>query len=327
MDRLGLSLADVLTVEPYADGWRPVAERIAARHGLGPENVVTTHACSMANHLVFAAFVEPGDDVLLESPVYEPLAKLVAYFGARAVALPRREENGWRLDPGDVRRALTTKTSLVVLSNLHNPTGAHEDDTALAEIAQAAANAGAHVLVDEVYLEFLCAAGVRSAARLAPNVVATSSMTKVYGLDALRFGWVLAEAAVAERIRRLNDLFSGDTAHPSARIAFHALASADALLDNANALLMPNIDIVDQFVRGNERLSWVKPRAGTCGLVRVAGIDRETLSETLHRDHGVAIVPGRFFDAPHHVRLAWSIETSDLREALTRIGAALAALS
>jgi aspartate/methionine/tyrosine aminotransferase len=316
MDRLGLSLADITHVDPYEDGWPPVMERIAARQGLTARSVVTTHACSLANHLAFAAFVEPGDDVLIETPVYEPLLRLADYFGARAIALPRVEQNGWHLDPADARRLMTPKTALVVLSNLHNPTGAHDGDDVLAEIAHAAAGVGAHVLVDEVYLEFLYPCGVRSAVHLAPNVVATGSMTKVFGLDALRFGWVLAEAGVAERIRRLNDLFDANTAHPSARIAFHALGMADQLIHDGNQLLARNLALVNDFVEADPALSWVCPQAGTVGLVRVAETNTTELAERLLTDYSIAVVPGHFFSAPGYIRLGWSLATDDLVAAL-----------
>ncbi len=326
VERLGLSIAEITDVGPYEDGWLPVMERVAARHDVPPESVVTTHACSMANHLGFAAFVEPGDDVVLETPVYEPLVRLVEYFGARRVPVPRREENAWRLDPDDLRRAITPKTTLVVLSNLQNPTGACDGDGTMVAAAAAADSVGAHVLVDEVYLEFLHAEGARTAARLASNIVATGSVTKAFGLDALRFGWVLAEPELAGRIRRLNDLFSASTAHPSARIAFHALARADEFLSASTALLRRNIETVDAFVRGHERLSWEKPDAGTCGLVRAGGVDIDALTDRLHGEHDVAIVPGRFFEAPDCFRVAWCLEGSELEAGLERIGDTLNAL-
>ncbi|HEX5133645.1 MAG TPA: aminotransferase class I/II-fold pyridoxal phosphate-dependent enzyme [Candidatus Krumholzibacteria bacterium] len=316
MARLGLTLADVIRVEPYEDGWLPVMERIAARHGLAASDVVTTHACSLANHLVFAAFVENGDDVVIETPVYEPLLRLADYFGARTVALPRHEANAWQLDPDEVRRAITPRTTLVVLSNLHNPTGAHDPDATLTAVAAAAANVGAHVLVDEVYLEFLYARGVRTAARLAPNVVTTASMTKVYGLDALRFGWVLAEAGIAERIRRLNDLFDGNTAHPSARIAYHALGMADPLIDEANELLARNLARVDEFIGSEPALSWARPEAGTVGLVRVTGPDASQLATHLLNQHSVAVVPGEFFGCPAYIRVGWCLPSAELTAAL-----------
>jgi hypothetical protein len=323
LERLGLALPDLLHRENAEDGWRPLLERIASRQGLTAAHVVTTHGCSMANHLAVAATVASGDDVLMETPVYEPLAKLAEYIGARVVAVARHVENGWRLDADHVRRALTAKTKLVVLSNLHNPTGALVDDSALSEIARIADRVGARVLVDEVYLDFVYSRGARTATRISANVLTTSSVTKVYGLDGLRLGWILAEPALAERIRRLNDLFSVNTAHPSERIALRALERADDLVAEANVLLSRNVELVDAFVRAHDDLSWVKPRAGTVGLVQVADVDVDALVDRLHAEFEVAVVPGRFFGARDHFRIALGLPTEDLRAALERVAQAL----
>ena len=323
LERLDLSLAYLLQSESSEDGWPPLIERIAARQGITAANVVITHACSMANHLALAATVEAGDDVLMEAPVYEPLRAVAEYLGARVVSFSRHAENRWHIDADEVRRALTPKTKLVVLSNLHNPTGAFDNDATLADVARVAARVGARVLVDEVYLDFLYALGVRTAVRLSPDLVATSSMTKVFGLDGLRLGWVLAEPALAERMRRLNDLFSNNTAHPSERIAARALERADALLAESNALLARNIELVDAFVHGHDDLSWAKPRAGTVGFVQVAGHDVDRLVDRLHAEYEVAVVPGRFFGAPDYFRIGMSLEAPLLREALERMGEAL----
>ncbi len=325
LERLGLSLGDLLDNQNAEDGWPPLMERIAARQGLSAAHVVTTHACSMANHLAFAATVEAGDDVVMETPVYEPLLRVAEYFRARVIPFSRHAENRWHVEPDDVARALTPKTKLVVLSNLHNPTGSFDDSTTLNDVLRAASQVGARVMVDEVYLEFLHARGVRSAACLSPNVLVTSSMTKAFGLDGLRLGWILAEPATAERIRRLNDLFSINTAHPSERIAARALAHADELLAESVALFARNIDLVDAFVRENDDLSWAKPRTGTVGFVQVARHDVDRLVDRLHAEFEVAVVPGRFFGAPEYFRISFSLETPLLREALGRIGEALRA--
>jgi len=321
---LSPSLDDLLTTDPHEDGWPPLVDRIAARYGVSAPEVVTTHGCSMANHLAYAALLEAGDDVLLEPPVYEPLVTLARYLGARPALVARRAENAWHLDPADVERALTPRTKLVVLSNLHNPTGAFDDEATIAQIARAAEKVRAHLLVDEVYLEFLRAQGVKTSAGLAPNVLATRSLTKAFGLDTLRIGWVVAEPALAERIRRLNDLFSVTTAHPSERLALRALERADEILARINASLALHIDVVDAFVRSQPRLSWARPRAGTVGLIRVHGMDVELLVENLHTAYEVAVVPGQFFGAPGHIRIAFGLGTDDLHRALDLIARALA---
>jgi aspartate/methionine/tyrosine aminotransferase len=263
----------------------------------------------------------------METPVYEPLVKLAKYFGATVDFFERRESNGWKTDPDDVKRALTMSTRLVVLSNLHNPSGGVDDDDTLRRIAADAQQLGAFVLVDEVYLDFLHAGGVRTAARLAPNILISNSMTKTFGLDALRMGWVIAEPGIAERARRLSDLYTNNFAHPSERIAWLALSRADSILDPTNALLARNIGVVDDFVSSHESLSWVRPRAGTCGMVRVTGVDVDELTERLERDYATGIVPGRFFNAPGYFRMAWGVDTDTLRAGLERLSAALSTRS
>lgn len=325
LERLDLSLADLLHNENAEDGWPPLMERIAVRQGVTAAHVVTTHGCSMANHLAMAATIEAGDDVVMETPVYEPMLRVAEYLGARVIPFARQVENRWRIDVDDIRRALTPKTKLVVLSNLHNPTGAFDGDVTLTEVARVAADAGARVLVDEVYLDLMHAHGVRTAARLSPAVLTTASMTKSFGIDGIRLGWALAEPVLAEQMRRLNDLFSVNTAHPSERIAARALDRAETLLAESNALLARNIEIVDAFVRSHDDLSWVRPSGGTVGFVQVADADVDALVDRLHADYDVAVVPGRFFGASDYFRIAVSVPMGDLQAGLERIGQALKA--
>lgn len=323
LQTLDVSPDFLLTTDVNEDGWPPLLEVIAARAELTPGHVALANACSGANHLAFGLFLEPGDHVAMETPVYEPLVKLARYFGATIDFFERHESNDWRIDPDDVKRALTKSTRLVVLSNLHNPTGGFDSDDTIHRVAADAQQLGAHVVVDEVYLEFLHAEGVRTAARIAPNILITNSVTKTYGLDALRLGWVLAEPGLSERARRLNDLYSNNIAHPSERIAWLALQRADEILSRVNAHLARHIGIVDDFVQSQPKLSWVRPRAGTCGMVRADGIDVDVLTERLASDHATGIVPGRFFCAPNYFRLAWGVDTDTLRAGLERLAKAL----
>jgi aspartate/methionine/tyrosine aminotransferase len=325
LERLDLSLADILRDEPNEDGWPPLMERVAARQGLTPAHVVITNACSMANHLAMAATLEAGDDVVMETPLYEPLLAVAEYLGARPLFVARHAENRWHIDPDEVRRALTPKTKLVVLSNLHNPTGAIDNEATILGVAGVASRVGARVLVDEVYLDFLYAGGTRTAARLSSDIVTTNSVTKTFGLDGLRLGWVLAEPTLAERMRRLNNLFSNNTAHPSERIAARALDRANSLLAESNAHLARNIELVDAFIHAHDNLSWAKPRAGTVGFVQAADTDVDRLVERLHAELEVAVVPGRFFRAPDYFRISFGLPADDMREALNRIGQALRA--
>src|SRR5206468_6212231 len=136
-------------------------------------------------------------------PTYELLLSLAHYLGAKVLSFPRRFEDGFAIDAKTVRKNLSRRTKLIVITNLHNPSSAPVDEKTLTSIGEMARKAGAHVLVDEVYREAIFDQPTRSAFHLGNHFVVTSSLTKAYGLSGLRCGWILAEPPLAERIWRL----------------------------------------------------------------------------------------------------------------------------
>src|ERR1700751_6457328 len=189
-------------------------EGLAKKAGVPADCVVHAQGTSMANHLAMAALVEPDDEVLIEEPAYEALLAVARYLGAKIRRFPRRLEDGFKLDPREVERAISPRTRLIVFTNLHNPTGVRTPDSTLKLVGDIARSLGAHVLVDEVYLEACFDSPGRSAFHLGSNFVATSSLTKAYGLSGLRCGWILAGPALAERMWRVNDFFGVVVCNP-----------------------------------------------------------------------------------------------------------------
>src|SRR5438552_8004005 len=146
---------ETLEINDSDDGYRhpPLQKAIAVHHGVNPDCVVESAGTSMANHLAMAAIIEPGDEVLIEHPAYGPILDVAYYLQANVRRFPRAEENGWAIDPKEVRRNITPKTRLVVITNLHNPTSALTSEAVLREMGDIARSIGALVLVDEVYLD------------------------------------------------------------------------------------------------------------------------------------------------------------------------------
>ena len=107
----------------------------------------------MANHLAMAATFEAGDEVLIERPTYELLVSTAQYLGAEVRYFDRRFEEGFRVSPDQVAKHISSRTRLIVLTNLHNPSGAYTDRETLLAVGEIARQNGARVLVDEVYLE------------------------------------------------------------------------------------------------------------------------------------------------------------------------------
>src|SRR5215470_6039054 len=137
------------------NGFWPLVEAIAARYGIAPDRVATAGGCSGANFLACAALLDAGDDVLIETPGYDPLAAAARMLGARVGVFERRFEEGYALDPERIAGLLGPRTRLIVLSNPHNPSGVLASDEALQALGRIAEKAGLAVLVDEVYQDLV----------------------------------------------------------------------------------------------------------------------------------------------------------------------------
>src|SRR5438132_10132057 len=178
---------ETLEINGYDDyAHPPLQQAIAAHYGVDPDCVVESAGTSMANHLAMAAIIEPGDEVLIEHPAYGPILDIAHYLEANVKRFRRPEENGWAIDSAEVRRCVTPKTRLIVITNLHNPTSVLTPESVLREIGDIARGVGALVLVDELYLGAVYENTPRTSFHLRPEFLVTSSLTKIYCVRRLR---------------------------------------------------------------------------------------------------------------------------------------------
>lgn len=305
------------------NGFPPLLDAIAARYGVRADRVATAIGTSGANFLVGLALIGRGQDVLVERPAYDPLLGIARALGARVVRFDRRFEDRFAIDPDVVRRALTPATRLIVVTQPHNPSGGLTPDDVLARIAADAARQGAYVLVDEVYLDAARGCGAPPAARLAENIISTNSLTKSYGLATLRCGWAIASPAVAELIRRARDVVDGTGSLPAERLSVLAFQQLERLAARAQAVLEPNVRALRGFIEHTPALQGFVEH-GTVAFPRLAsGADAEAFAAKLMREYQTAVVPGRFFEAPSHMRIGVGIAADDLQRGLHNLTAAL----
>jgi aspartate/methionine/tyrosine aminotransferase len=305
------------------NGYQPLLEAIAKRYGVRVSQVTTAQGTAGANFLACAALLAPGDDVLVELPGYDPLLGAPRLLGANIVRFARTFEDGWALDPSRVRAAITARTRLIIITSPHNPTGTLADVEALRAVGRLAEEHGAHVLVDEVYLD-ASGSDASVAATLGDAFITTSSLTKSYGLSGLRSGWVLSSEAVAERLRRARDVVDGTGPIVTERLSVLAFSHLDDLVARTRALLDTNTALVRAFLHARPELEFVYPAGGTVVFPRVRGVDNtDVLADRLLRERETAVVPGRFFDAPAHIRIGFGGATDALRGGLAAIAAAL----
>jgi aspartate/methionine/tyrosine aminotransferase len=323
LSELPVRLEDLEISGPSSYGYQPLQQALARKCGVPPECIVAAAGTSMANHLAMAATITQGDEVVIEAPTYELLTSTASYLGAEIKTFPRRFEDGFRIDPADVERSVSSRTRLIVLTNLHNPSGAVCDEDTLRRIGQVARRSGAMVLVDEVYLDAAFEAAPSSAIHLGEEFIVTSSLTKVYGLSGLRCGWILARPDLAARMWRLNDLFGVIPAHAAERLSVIALDNLDRISARTRALLDTNRLILREMLSSCPGLVGPGPEYGTVAFPRLRNGSVDALCEELRDKYETTVVPGSFFGMPRHFRIGIGGDTETLREGLARLGHAI----
>ncbi|MGZ5004968.1 MAG: pyridoxal phosphate-dependent aminotransferase [Chthoniobacterales bacterium] len=309
---------------PGAYGYAPLQERIARHEGVTPECIVAAAGTSMANHLAMAAVLEPGDEVLLEQPTYGLLLDVANYLGASIKRFQRQPESNFDIDLQEIADACSSKTKLIVLTNLHNPSGALIPEETLRAIGAIAQRGGAQVLLDEVYAEMIWD---RMRTQPGEEFIITNSLTKAYGLSGLRCGWIVASPQLARGMWRLNDLFGVNAAFPADQLSVSAFDHLEKFRERARLLLEANRPLIDAFLDSRRDLQCFRPSAGTVFFPRLLKGDTEALVRLLREKFETSVVPGKFFEMPQHFRIGIGGETAELQAGLERLGNALDELS
>ena len=223
----------------------------------------------------------------------------------------------------EVRRCVTPKTRLIVITNLHNPTSVLTPGSVLREIGDIARSVGALVLVDEVYLDAAYEGTPRTSFHLGPEFVVTSSLTKVYGVSGLRCGWILAQPDLAWKMRRLNDLYSATPVHPGELLSCRCVPASRSSSRKSAPHCGGRSQIAPRFSQTRIRRFCGRDGVGHHVIPAIGERKRRRFLNRLRFEFDTSVVPGRFFEMPDHFRIGMGVNTEMFAEGLNRIGCAL----
>lgn len=304
-------------------GYAPLIQAIAARHAVDPDCVVTAAGTSGANFLAFAALLDPGDEVLIEQPAYGLLLDALRCLGADIRRFARAHDAGYAVDPEAVRRAVTPRTRLIVLTNLHNPSSVLTGEDVLREVGEIARSVGARVLVDEVYLDAVYENTPRTSFHLGPQFVVTSSLTKVYGVSGVRCGWILAEPDLARAMWGLNDCMAATSVYPGELLSVAVFSRLDKVRERFRRIVQADRVVLNAFLDRNDKVHAVRTPWGTTSFMRLANGNADVILALLRLDWETSAVPGRFFESPACFRIGMGVNSDMFAEGLSRLERAL----
>ncbi len=273
----------------------------------------TYEHCSPDDVLVFAGAEEaifwsmqvlagPGDHVIVTAPNYQALETIPIITGAEVTGVLLDEASGWQLDLEQVRAALRPTTRVIAVNFPNNPTGALPDQAIWAELVQMCAEAGIHLVSDEVYrgLELDPARTLPQAADLDKQALSINVMSKSYGLPGLRVGWVVCrDHEVLKTLERHKHYTSICNAGPSEFLAAVALAAGDVIQARNRQVIAENLPHFDAFfARHADLFEWTHPDGGCVAFPRYLGPEgAETFCQQLVKEAGVLLLPASVYSS------------------------------
>lgn len=293
---------------------------------IAPENVVPTHGAAGANHHIFYSILEPGDHVVSIMPTYQQLYSIPESFGADVKLLHLKQENDYLPNLDELRELVTPGTKMICINNPNNPTGALMSTELLKEIVEIARSVQAYVMCDEVYRHLTQNDGwSESVVDLYEKGISVSSMSKVFSLAGLRLGWIathdmgVIKACMSHRDYDLISCGMFDEA-----VAAVALKHSDKLLKRNQTIVRENLDILDKWVKSEQKLTYTKPLAGTTALVYYDyDVPSYEFCERMYKETGAFVTPGDCFEQPHSVRIGYASDKQVLIDGLKAFSAFL----
>lgn len=296
--------------------------------GAGTDQVLVTTGSSEANFLLMWSKVEPGDEVLFMLPNYMQMWGLTRAFGAKLKPFHLREDRGWAPDLDELRKLVTKKTKLIIVTNPNNPTGAIMGRDAMDAIVNLAGRVGAWIVADEVY-QGAEVDGPRTESFWGKydRLFVVNGLSKAYGLPGLRVGWMVGPADAVAKTWPYHDYTTISPTVLSDNLARLVLKpeTRERILSRTRGILKANLPVIEGWLRSQDGLlEFVPPKAGAIVFVRYnLAVNSTELVQRLIRDKSVLIVPGDHFLMDGYLRIGYGDETGILLKGLDRVGAAL----
>jgi aspartate/methionine/tyrosine aminotransferase len=291
-----------------------------------PAEVVMTPGSKPIMFFSILALVNPGDEVICPDPGYPIYESVTKFVGGVPKALPLREENGFRIDPDELRALATPKTRLIVINTPHNPCGSTLTRADLEVIADVAERHDAYVLADEVYWQITydgVHTSIMSLPGMKPRTILLDGFSKAYAMTGWRLGYGVMRQDLAARIAQLM-VNSNSCATAFTQIAgIAALRGTHAPVAAMVAEFRRRRDVIVSGLNAVDGVNCTVPSGAFYAFPSVKRIDSDSkrLAEHLLTNGGVACLSGTAFgrQGQGYLRFSYANNIENITEGLRRV--------
>jgi len=312
-----------------------VAKRLRDRYSLeySAGDIVISNGAKHSLFNVFAAILNPGDEVIIPVPYWLTYPELVRMSDGTPVFL--ETDSSFKATASSIKKAITPKTKALILNSPSNPSGAVYTEAELRAIAEVALESGIFVVSDEIYDELVYEGEHTSIASLGKEIkestILVNGLSKTYAMT----GWRIGYTASAPELAKVMGAYQSHSASNPNTIAQYAAVEAlngpqDSVAAMKEAFNRRRL-LICELINGIEGVSCARPVGAfyvmmdisktlgkTAGGIEIKGsLD---FTEALLKETMTAVVPGISFGADGYVRLSYATEESVISEGVRRIG-------
>lgn len=292
-------------------------ETLAETFDVEPENVLVTSSSSEAIYLAHQALLKQADEVIVPVPNYPAQLKLPEVVRAQLRLLELSFEDSWKLHPEEVKQLTSTGTRLISITSSHNPSGMQLSKQTLLSLLEIAEDANAWLLSDEAFREYGFEHAPPPAATLSERGISTGTMSKFYGVEDIRIGWVLAQPDVVKRLQQLKTWITSTNSHFGEYIAKQVLENHTWFFERARGFRERNLAFVKRFMTNCQTLKWIEPEASLYGFPKIlTGEPSIEFCKRILKQTGVLLDPGVYFEKEGYLRICFTKNTETVTKGL-----------
>lgn len=322
-----------------------IIERMKQDYGFGYEKAELVVSCG-AKHTLFnltQAIIESGDEVIIPAPYWVSYPEQVTFAEGTPVILETREEDGFRIDPDELKKLITPKTKALVLNYPSNPTGVTYSEAELRAIVDVAMAAGITIISDEIYDKIIYDGAKHTpVASLGEDVkkatILVNGASKTYSMTGWRIGFAAGDKDVIKAMANIQGQSTSNPTSIAQWAAVSAYASPQDLITQRTAEFEKRKNYIVDRLNSIPGIKCVSPKGAFYAFPNVSAcygksFNGKAIGSSLDftgfllDEAKVAVVPGDSFGADSNVRISFATSMENIVKGMDRIEEAVAKLA
>lgn len=290
------------------------------------DQVLVTPGANIIIYLAVKCLVNTGEDVIIPDPGFPTYNSVLKFCDVNPIRVPLREENKFRMNPDDIRKAITPKTRLIIINSPNNPTGAVMTPEEIDQVYDIAEENDIFILSDEVYSRMMYEGKFHSPSandHCKRRTIVMNGFSKVFAMTGWRLGVAIGPEHIIEKMGLLVQTLVSCTPPFIQRAGISAIEGDQTEVWNMMNTYKERRDIIVDGLNSIRGISCVKSNGAFYVFPNITktGMTSGQFAKYLLDDDGVAVVPGTNFGeyGEGYIRLTYATNIENIKIGLERI--------